>query len=267
MFFPQNIEAYSGIKHIVSDMTDTNEILLSENWLQSKLYRNPNAPAWNLDWYHDVLRDVVRPFVLSTEEVQAVFFGIYGPTPYELENEDEYERKIAPPKSKVVFIRLRAYVGSDNKKTVRNKLMEMMDSHRNLVWDYEIFKEYRVRDDLGGRYGRRSDGSIDDNRTLLFIRYWDSGCRYILSILGDKGNWESNVDVWGIPHLINNSLGSWLRPPGAKCKKCGNLMYMATSVAPVFSSLLPQLSSLGHLPIFLFVCPNCKEETIRISNI
>jgi len=243
------------------------EILLSENWLYFKLYRNPTGDdSWNLHWYHDVLRKVVRPFIESTKEVGAVFFGIYGPTPYALENQEKYERAITPPKSDVVFIRLRAYVGSDGRRTISNKLIAKIESHRDLVWNYEILKEYKVRDDLGGRYGRGSDGSIDDDRTLRFIRYWDSGCRYILSILAEKGNWEPNVDVWGIPHLINNSLGGWLRPPSAKCSRCGGLMYMATSLVSIPSSLLPALSSLRHAPIFLFVCPQCNRSMIDSTN-
>lgn len=249
-------------------MESNKEILLSENWLYFKLYRNPNEGLdWNLDWYHNVLRKVVRPFVESTKQIGAVFFGIYGPREYALENEDKYERRITPPKSKVSFIRLRAYVGSDNKKGACNKLITEIESQREIVWDYEILKVYKVRDDLGGRYGRRSDGSIDDDRTLRFIRYWDSGCRYILSILGDEGNWDLNVDVWGIPHLINNSLGGLLRHPDVKCQNCGSLMYMRTSVALIPSSLLPALSSLRPAPIFLFVCPNCREVTIGITNI
>jgi len=249
-------------------MEGSKKILLSENWLYFKLYRNPDGDlTWNLNWYHDVLRKVVRPFVESTEEVGAVFFGIYGPTRYALENKDMYERVITPPNSNVVFVRLRAYVSSDNKKTVGDKLIAAIESQRDLVWDYEILKEYKVRDDLGGRYGRRSDGSIDDNRTLRFINYWDSGCRYILSILTDKGNWEPNVDVWGVPHLINNSLGGLLRPPNAKCPKCGSLMYMATSISTIPSSLLSALSSLRRVPIFLFVCPECGTPTIRPTNI
>ena len=244
------------------------EILLSENWLYFRLYRNPNEDlSWNLDWYHDVLRKVVRPFVESTEEVGVIFFGIYGPRPYALENQDKYERVITPPKSNVVFIRLRAYVSSDSKKAVRNKLIAIIESRRDLVWDYEILKRYKVRDDLGGRYGQRSDGFIDNDRTLRFIRYWDSGCRYILSILAERGNWEPNVDVWGIPHLINNSLGGWLRPPSAKCPKCGGLMYMATSRVPIPSSILPALSSLKHVPIFLFICPECNRMMIGSVNI
>jgi len=249
-------------------MEGVKEILLGENWLYFKLYRNPSEDFdWNLDWYHDVLRKVISPFVESTKQIGAVFFGIYGPREYALEDKDKYERTITPPKSKVSFIRLRAYVGSDNKKTVSNKLVMEIESHRNLIWDYEILKEYKVRDDLGGRYGRRSDGSIDDDRTLRFIRYWDSACRYILSILGDEGNWDPNVDVWGIPHLINNSLGGLLRPPGAKCQKCGSLMYIVTSVVPIPSSLLPALSSLRRAPIFLFICPNCNKVKIGTTNI
>ena len=246
------------------------DILRDEKWLYFKLYKKPKDDhSWksSLDWYHSVLREIVRPFVESTREVGAILFGIYGPTPYVVENHEKYERIITPPESDVVFMRLRAYISSDDKKAVKDKLVATIESRRDLVWDYEILKEYRVRDDLGGRFGRKSDGSIDDERTLRFIRYWDAGCRYILSILADEGNWEPNVDVWGIPHLINNSLGGWLRHPSLKCKNCGSLMYMATSCVPIPPQLLPALSSFKRAPIFLFVCPKCNSVIVGLTNI
>ena len=59
-------------------------------------------------------------------------------------------------------------------------------------------------------YGRDRNGVINQQNTTRFMQYWDAGCRYILSIISESEGWEENVDVWGVPHLINNALGGWL---------------------------------------------------------
>ena len=43
-------------------------------------------------------------------------------------------------------------------------------------------------------------------------------------------NWALDIDVWGIPHLVNNSLGGWLRPERdpVPCPTCQTHMYMNT---------------------------------------
>jgi len=246
------------------------EILVSESWLYFKLYKNPKETSeWksNLDWYHKVLREIVKPFVDGTEETRIVLFGFYGPRPYDIENGNEYERTIITPSDDVVYIRLRLYVGQVFKQRVREELETRLQSHNDMVWDYEILKGFKARDDLGGRFGRRSDGFIDDKLTLRFIRYWDSACRYILSVLVDQENWERNVDVWGIPHLVNNSLGAWLRLQNVKCPKCTASMYMVTSVTPLPPSLVAALRHMKQTPIFLVVCPRCGIAMVISTNI
>lgn len=247
--------------------SDTRSILIGENWLQFKLYRaveqKDREGEWKatLDWYHNVLRRIVALFVES-KRVAYVFFGIYGPEPYSLErNKDEYERSIAPPRCDVAYIRLRICVLSD-KNTATTDLIRAIESHKELIRDYEVLKSYAVRDDLGGRYGRREDGSIDDTRTMRFIRYWDAACRYILSILSDQGNWIENVDVWGVPHLVNNSLGGWLRHGDARCPKCKERLYMDTGL-----SQLGQTYSFPVAPVFYFVCPACYHGSLMATNI
>jgi len=124
---------------------------------------------------------------------------------------------------------------------------------------------YHVRDDLGRRYGSRND-----NQTLCFIRYWDSACRYILSILTLPGNWISGVDVWGIPHLVNNSLGAMLRLSGSLCPYCHASLYLNTAIAearkmpPNLQAMLPYFQT---IPVFLMLCPNCGEPWLASTNI
>ena len=247
--------------------SDNRSILIGENWLHFKLYRavehKDRQGEWKttLDWYHSVLRRIVTVFVES-RQAASVFFGIYGPEPYSLEGDKgEYERLIAPPPCDVAYIRLRICILSD-KNAAATDLIRTIESHKDLIWDYEVLKRYAVRDDLGGRYGRREDGSIDDTRTMRFIRYWDAACRYILLILADQGNWIENVDVWGVPHLVNNSLGGWLRHGDARCPKCKSRLYMDTGV-----SRMKQSYSFQVAPVFYFACPVCYNGSLLATNI
>jgi len=120
-------------------------------------------------------------------------------------------------------------------------------------------RTFHVRNDLGNRYG-----SNRDDQTLQFVRYWDAACRYILSILTFPGNWAQDVDVMGIPHLVNNSLGAWLRPERnpVPCPRCQTHMYMATAR----SQLSPPVLT-NQVPFVLFICPNCSQHDFFSINI
>jgi hypothetical protein len=248
-------------------MTNESDILKARNWLYLKLYRKCESnDIWKsqLDWYHNVLRELVKPWVTSNADIVFVFFGIYGPEKYDVEPV-EYEKRINPqPEGIFNYIRLRAYV-PENKDSVKKALVDAIEAHGGLVWEHEVLK-YQVRDDLGNRYGRLNDGSIDTHRTVMFIRYWDAACRYILEILTSPGNWDSNVDVWGIPHLVNNSLGAWLRVSDARCPSCSASMYMATW-ARIPRERLPQLATFANAPICLFACPQCLSAILAPENI
>lgn len=238
------------------------DILDETNWVFFKIYKDlAPSVSWksNLDWYHKVLIDIVRPLVVGMPEIRVVFFGFYTGR-YGLERGEKYEKQITPPSTDVVYIRLRLSTDQNHKGNVKNAFVNEFNANRTLVWDYETMTTYHVRNDLGRRYG-----SGDDDQTLQFIRYWDSACRYILSILTLPGNWIQDVDVWGIPHLVNNSLGCWLRPNRSPipCPVCHTPLYMST-----FHKLQSQISlQTNALPIFLFVCPSCFRTTIKPINI
>jgi ribosomal protein S27AE len=153
----------------------------------------------------------------------------------------------------------------ENVDSAMKSLVSVIQSNIALTCDYEIL-EYRVRDDLGNRYGRLNDGTIDDHRTVMFIRYWDAACRYILEILTTLRNWDSNVDVWGIPHLVNNSLGAWLRLSNAQCARCSTSMYLATHTE-IPQQLRQRLATFSKAPICLFLCPQCSSVTVASTNI
>ena len=106
-----------------------------------------------LDWYHKALVDIVKPWLRSVTEIRFIFFGIYGPRNYELEDIQEYERLIMPPpEGRFDYIWLRAYV-PENRQSAKSALISNIQNSGALLWDYELLKQYRVRDDLGNRYG------------------------------------------------------------------------------------------------------------------
>lgn len=218
----------------------------------------------NLDWYHQVLIEIARPLVQTIPEIRVIFFGVYGPDRYTLERRETYEKQITPPSTNIFFIKLRISVDQNNKNRVKDAFVQKFNANRSLVWDYEIMTTYHVRDDLGERYG-----SGNDNQTLRFIRYWDSTCRYILSILALPGNWVQDVDVLGIPHLVNNSLGGLLRL-ASRCPNCHELQYLETGRLQI-RNLPPQLQAMfpysQDVPVFLARCPRCDAPWLITTNI
>jgi len=238
------------------------DILDISNWVHFKLYKNPNSDlSWKpqLDWYHTVLIKIVKPVVDGCSEIRATFFGIYGPEPYGIEEEEDYERKLPNQNVKTTYVRLRLSTKFAHKNHVSDELVKRIESDRNLVWDYEILRTFKgLVPGIIDRYG-----SKDDHQTLLFIRYWDAACRYILSILTIPGNWKGDVDVWGIPHLVNNSVGSLLRHYGVNCPICKrSLMYLVTCRIPLQNTV-----NINELPAFLLLCPSCYHQIILSSNI
>lgn len=245
----------------MDSITNATSILDERNWVYFKLYKDPNlVNDWQstLNWYHQTLLDVVKPVILNTSNIRVVFFGFYGPSAHGIENEN-YERQINPTATNLVFIRLRISMFKGNKNRVKNAFVAQIAQNGNLVWDYEVMKTYHVNNDLGPRYGNNVN-----SKTLQFIRYWDSACRYILSILDPTNNWIPDVDVWGIPHLVNNSLGATLRPErGPRVCQCGTHMYMRTW----FQTLQPVNLQEQNFPLFVFECPNCGSQNIQPINI
>ena len=248
-------------------MADTqfSGIWRKENWIQFKLYDDPSIERnWkgHLNWYHTMLRSL-RPIIENEQDILISFFTVYGPQHY-----DAFERVIAekslpnPPDRNVRFIKLRIFPLLGRREQVRGSLEERFDACRGL-WDYETLREYDVTEDLGNRYGRNENGTVDHDRTLRFMKYWDAGCRYILSVIAESGTWQNNVDVWGIPHLINNALGGWLRVPNGKCD-CGGDLCIGTSY---FQNATPVTMSVTSVPLFLTGCSSCDRMTLRSINI
>ena len=133
----------------------------------------------------------------------------------------------------------------------------------DLVLGFETISQYDPIEDLGKRYGKRDDGTIDDLATTNFIRYWEAGCRYILSALSQDSGFRKDVDVWGIPHLINNAIGSALRFKD-KCPKCNSPLWLLTDVITLEVTFSSNKIS---LPLFPICCFNCDWCSVVSSNI
>lgn len=237
-------------------------VWLRQNWIQFKLYDDPAINRdWrtSLNWYHTTLR-TIRPTVESDEAVALVLFTTYGPQDYESSERVIAERSLpSVPNNKVSFIKLRIFPIAGLRERVKGICEERFNTLEGL-WNYETFKEYDVLADLGNRYGRDQTGVINRENTLRFMRFWDAGCRYILSIMSESGDWEENVDVWGVPHLINNALGAWLRLPIARCG-CGGPVCIATSPVQI------NPTQVTEVPLFLSCCSKCGKQSLVSTNI
>ena len=236
------------------------------NWIQFKIYDNPEVKRNSkecLDWYHGVLRAVIRPVVQSNASISFILFTVYGLPQYEQFETNIAEKALSKiPSAGVFFVKLRIFPTLGSRTEVLRAFERQFETGKSSIWDYEVLREYDVLGDLGNRYGRGPNGEINRDITMLFLRYWDAGCRYILSIITDEGNWLEKVDVWGVPHLINNALGGWLRLSAAKCPSCGEAMYMKTT----FIKGDFQIKVVG-MPSFLAECPKCGKETVISTNI
>lgn len=241
--------------------------LNEEKWIYFRLFaKNDFLQNWVTmnRWYTKVLNRIVKPVVTQYDEtVTAIFFGIYGGD-YKQEQGCVMDESTSTDlgSNKVLFIRLRLCV-SQRTSEIKDSLNELIhENNTDLILTHEECR-YRVASDLGNRYAKTSDGTINEERLLNFINYWNGACRYILSILV-KDTLDDEVDIWGIPHLINNSLGTKLSMnsenkesirisgnPQYNCPICGEILFMDT-----------------HKVMRYYLCPTCLKHVCQgIGNI
>lgn len=237
-------------------------ILESRSWLQLKVFMNlPDETNWKerLNCYFGIL-SFLRPILTNKQLIDTFFFSQYGPEDYALEPETIYEKKLQVlPTNKISYIRIRIHPMEEKRIVVIDSVTRSL-TDQALVLGFEILNKYDARGDLGYRYGKRDDDTIDDEATINFIKYWDSGCRYILSVLNDSREFRRNVDVWGIPHLLNNAIGSFLRLP-SYCPRCGGRLWLLTT--PIEISEV----SIKKAPVFPIYCQDCELMMVCPSNI
>lgn len=238
-------------------------LLELKSWIQFKVFMNLDKEAtWRekLTCYYGILL-LLKSILNNQKLIDVFFFSQYGPKNYTTESERLYLKKVLVlPTSKVSYIRIRIHPMEGKSKVVIASISKLL-TNQTLVWDFEILKEYDVKGDLGNRYGKKDDNTIDDETTINFVMYWGAGCRYILSVMNDSNDFRQNVDVWGIPHLINNAVGSYLRL-SEKCQECNGKKWLITNPITIEQEIKTKT-----LPLFFTVCQDCGFITPIISNI
>lgn len=239
-----------------------NSLLDTSSWVQLKVFMNIGREAsWRekLNCYYGIL-SLLQPTPINRQIIDAFFFSQYGPKDYSPEPDTMYIRRIeSPPQTQISYIRLRIHpIDGRREEVIQATSSALLE--QEIVLDFEILNEYNTIGDLGNRFGRNDDNTIDDEATVNFVKYWDAGCRYILSVLNDS-DIRQNVDVWGIPHLINNAVGSFLRLP-FNCPDCGGRVWLLTGLVS-----LEQEIRMNTLPVFLGACQRCGRTTSTPTNI
>jgi len=214
----------------------------SENWLNFRIFARDKHTRNSRDrlvWYYRILNYIVKPLLRENEKsIRAIFFSHYGPKAFRLEKgyEKECERVAKQLVGRTVFyIWLRLCVEKDDKDNLRRELIDKVKTHQDdLILDYEICR-YDVVKDLGCRFCKTSEDMVDEQRLINFIKFWDSTCRYTLSIITSENKLDENVDVMGVPHLVFNSLGTFIpltyKPDPKKdhrCPDCNEILYANT---------------------------------------
>lgn len=239
-------------------------LLESNSWLELRIIMKLEG---NVTWktkltvYHQTLLALI-PILNDRELIDVFFFTQYGPCEY-TQNEPtaNYIRKIQEPIShKVSYIKIRVHPLEEHREELTRQITSLLESQDQVI-DFEILGEYNVMSDLGHRYGRRDNGVIDDEATINFVRYWDAGCRYLLSVITGPSGFSQNVDIWGVPHLIYNAIGSYLRI-SEMCPRCGGRQWLVTDQIEI-----PENIPFNHLPAFLILCQNCDYSNIISTNI
>lgn len=216
------------------------------NWLSFNIYFPPNTllndiPEKNR-CYFEFLKDYLTPFIESrTDQIEYLFFSQYidgGPKDPVIRvdrfNREDWNQRLQelpePFKSQLGntlrYIRLRFFLG-DNSELIQSEFIDILNS-LDIILGYQSV-EYDVLRDLGNRFSNHSNllsESIMLKRLKYFVEYWNSICRYILSIITDDYILDcENVDVISILHLGFNSLGNYLPLNFQLCKECGAPIY------------------------------------------
>ncbi len=243
----------------------TRVTLAKSDWIEFAVLLATKTDSWKkiLQAYYAVLRKM-RPVLLSDEAINSYFFSYYGPEKYkQVAEQERYLKKLArTPDEKVVYVRVRINVAAPNRHKVIDLLARVLEAETALVSDFEILKDYDVLDDLGKRFCRNERGMIDPERTKQFMDYWNSGCNYIMSAIGDTPNWDRAIDVMGMPHLMFNALGGMFRT-SVKCQSCSDDMYIFTLK---ISGLNLDLK-ITELPLLPLRCINCNALACFATNL
>lgn len=231
----------------------------TSNWLSFNLYFSPKTLIGDISdyqkWYFKFLKDILKPFLEKHEDsLNYVYFGDYffnKPVDNVIISEvnlrewvEDLEKlrdenhlsqiQVNQLQERFRYIRLRYCVLNGRYDEI---IKDMSEQLKNIEYflGFELVK-YDVISDLGRRYSSKKqdweDSPENIERLRKFIIYWDSICRYILTIITEDYCLDfENVDIPGILHLGFHSLGSKL--PIKKCERCKDILYFLTNERPV----------------------------------
>lgn len=180
-----------------------------KDWLYYRIYAKPFQ-----DWYSNLLKEVVRPFIQKNEKLIDSFFFFqyhhkYGIPPYESEIEAK-EQKFKKG-DEVWFIRLRVLAEQENLKILNDSLNKYMDKSQTIL-DKEKCS-YNEKADLGGRFG--------ETRIELIHKYLEYASRITLSLLDEPKDKAYLEKISGLIHLPSNMLDYAII-----CPKCGKVIQL-----------------------------------------
>ncbi|MDH5770164.1 MAG: hypothetical protein OEZ25_02595 [Candidatus Bathyarchaeota archaeon] len=162
-----------------------------KDWLYYRIYAEPHQK-----WYHDLLEEVVKPFISENEKMIESFFFFHYHHPYGVKPWDEIEAH--EPKFKqgeeVWFIRLRVLAEKSNLKTLEESLNKFIGTSKT-AFEHEKCT-YNEKGDLGGRFG--------EVRREFVRKYLEYASKIALSLLDEPRDQKYFEKVMGLMHLPAN---------------------------------------------------------------
>ena len=169
------------------------EIEESKDWIYYRIYAKPVD-----DWYPQLLKEVVKPFVTQYEESIDDFFFFKYQHPYAVRPYDEIEtdEPMFREGELVRFIRFRVSVYEKNIKNLEKKLLAIIKNSSTVLANEKC--KYNEVADLGNRFGKQ--------RVKEVRKYLEHACRLKLSMLDEEIDLKHFEKICGFIHLTSNIL-------------------------------------------------------------
>lgn len=177
-----------------------------EEWLYYKIYAKSDK-----NWYHILLREIIRPFVSDNENQIKSFFFLKYHFRYGVNEgiENTCEQKMKANKGNLIsFVRFRVLADQGNISELEAKLLKLVETCPTVLEKEKC--KYDEMADLGNRFGKE--------RFELVRKYLEYACRISLSLLEEQRDGNYFDKISGLVHLPSNILEYRVRFP---CSHCG----------------------------------------------
>lgn len=177
-----------------------------EEWLYYKIYAKSIE-----NWYQNLLREIVQPFVSENEKQIKSFFFFKYYFQYGIGEgiENTCEQKLKVNRGdEISFIRLRVLSEQENISDLETNLLKLIDGCQSVLEKEKC--TYDEMADLGNRFGKE--------RVEVVRKYLESACRVSLSLLGETRDENYFKKISGLIHLPSNVLEYRVIIP---CSQCG----------------------------------------------